>query len=87
MNKEQQQITELCEDINDMYGVDAMYYGVDSYAIAHHLYEKDYRKRREGEWILVKNGHGVCSVCNRQDNIDTLAHFCRYCGARMKGSE
>lgn len=60
---------------------------VSSMKIAEALYEADYRKQSEGEWILVKNGHGVCSVCNRQDNIDNLAHFCRYCGARMKGGD
>lgn len=43
------------------------------------------RKQEEGEWILQQNGKGVCSKCNRQDNMDELACFCRYCGARMKG--
>ena len=39
---------------------------------------------RHGRWILVdKNGTGVCSECNRQDYIDPLATYCRYCGALM----
>lgn len=58
--------------------------GLQRLAGAKALYEASYRKQGKGEWILVKNGHGVCSVCNRQDNIDSLAHFCRYCGARMR---
>lgn len=37
-----------------------------------------------GEWIMKdKNGNGVCSNCNRQDKIDSLATHCRYCGAKM----
>ena len=34
-----------------------------------------------GEWQMVSNGSGVCSECHRQDKIDPLAKFCRYCGA------
>ena len=34
-----------------------------------------------GEWQMVSNGIGVCSECHRQDKIDPLAKFCRYCGA------
>ena len=37
-----------------------------------------------GRWILIQNGSGVCSVCNRSDHIDKLAKYCRYCGARME---
>lgn len=36
-----------------------------------------------GKWVLVSNGHGVCSNCNRADGIDPLATHCRYCGAKM----
>lgn len=36
-----------------------------------------------GEWQMVSNGSGVCSECHRQDKIDSLAKFCRYCGAPM----
>ena len=38
-----------------------------------------------GEWQMVSNGSGVCSECHRQDKIDPLAKFCRYCGAPMTG--
>ncbi len=38
-------------------------------------------------WILKdENGSGVCSNCHRQDKIDPLAGYCRYCGAKMKGA-
>ena len=37
----------------------------------------------KGEWEMVSNGSGVCSECHRQDKIDPLAKFCRYCGAPM----
>lgn len=36
-----------------------------------------------GEWKMVSNGKGICSKCHRQDDIDQLAKFCRYCGAAM----
>ena len=36
---------------------------------------------------LVNNGKGVCSNCHRLNNIDSIAKYCRYCGARMDGDE
>jgi hypothetical protein len=36
-------------------------------------------------WILIQNGTGICSACNRNDHIDSLAAYCRYCGAKMDG--
>ena len=36
-----------------------------------------------GKWTLKQNGTGVCSNCHRQDHIDLLARYCRYCGAKM----
>ena len=33
--------------------------------------------------LMVSNGKGICSECHRQDGIDPLAKFCRYCGAPM----
>ena len=36
-----------------------------------------------GEWQMISNGSGICSKCHRQDKIDPLAKFCRYCGAPM----
>lgn len=43
-----------------------------------------FSKQSEGEWLLKQNGKGVCSNCHRQDSIDELANFCRYCGAKMR---
>ena len=40
-------------------------------------------KAWRGEWQMVSNGSGVCSECHRQDKIDPLAKFCRYCGAPL----
>ena len=37
----------------------------------------------KAKWIMVQNGKGVCSNCNRQDGIDPLAKYCRYCGAEI----
>lgn len=35
------------------------------------------------KWILIQDGKGVCSHCNRQDGIDPLAKYCRYCGQEI----
>ena len=43
----EKQIEEMTETINDLYGADAMYYGVDSYGIATALYNAGYRKQSE----------------------------------------
>ena len=48
-------------------------------AVSREQVEKVWR----GEWQMVSNGSGVCSECHRQDKIDPLAKFCRYCGAPM----
>ena len=33
--------------------------------------------------ILCDKGKGVCPNCHRLDNIDPLARYCRYCGAKL----
>lgn len=40
---------------------------------------------KHGKWIMRDNQKGVCNQCNRLDDIDPIAMFCRYCGARMDG--
>ena len=42
---------------------------------------------KEAHWVAVDNGCGVCSNCNRQDRIDSIATHCRYCGAKMEVQE
>ena len=39
--------------------------------------------RERGQWIMQQDNTGVCSNCHRQDHIDPLAKYCRYCGAEM----
>lgn len=39
---------------------------------------------QEAKRLLVQNGTGVCSNCYRQDHIDPIAKYCRYCGARLE---
>ena len=41
--------------------------------------------RERGQWIMQQDNTGVCSNCHRQDHIDPLVKYCRYCGARMDG--
>lgn len=49
----------------------------------HPITREQVEKVWRGEWQMVSNGSGVCSECHRQDKIDPLAKFCRYCGAPM----
>ncbi len=49
---EKEQIIEIKEIINSIYGCDSMYYGVDSLTIACLLYDKGYRKHSE----FIKGG-------------------------------
>lgn len=43
----------------------------------------------KSHWELVdeKKGTGVCGNCHRQDHMDPLARYCRYCGAKMVGED
>ena len=70
------------------YGNYAMYSGELSFVNAalsalRPVSREQVEKVWRGEWQMVSNGSGVCSKCHRQDKIDPLAKFCRYCGAPM----
>lgn len=85
---DEKQIEEMAETLDKMCDLDLLADCEEkdcSKCMATALYNAGYRKQSEGEWILQQNGKGVCSKCNRQDNMDELACFCRYCGARMGG--
>lgn len=41
------------------------------------------REMQSNYWILVDGMTGVCPRCHRQDHIDPLAKYCRYCGVRI----
>lgn len=87
------QVEELVEDINDI-DDNGYAYGEDGYEITGYansrkiatelIQKKGYRKCIKGQWRMVQGGSGVCSNCNRIDTIDSLAHFCRYCGAELE---
>lgn len=56
--------------------------------IAKHLYNADYRKERQGEWIYPDNEFNLpkCSVCGMTSHDATYAHrgyYCPNCGASM----
>ena len=103
MSKEQ--IEEMANEINEMEEPNAHYYGrnlkmheafADCFAIAKHLYSKDYRKQREGEWIDQYQGKYVnqlykCSICGdtafHDDKRWFLTPYCPNCGAKMKGGD
>lgn len=45
--------------------------------------QEQVKKGWRGEWKMCSNNKGICSECHKQDGIDPLAKFCRYCGAPM----
>ena len=81
------EIRMITEAINEFYGSDAMYYNVDSYGIARHLYESSCKMQKQAHWIKEYNKH-TCSACgyNYWTNNDDF-NFCPKCGAKMKGGE
>lgn len=95
------QIMEIKDCIDNAYGVDCAYFGVDGFAIAHSLYKAGYRKQGEviannatttGEWRWISDDDCICSACGKvfytADNADAgteLWNFCPNCGAKMKG--
>ncbi|MBO5512697.1 MAG: hypothetical protein J6B24_13275 [Clostridia bacterium] len=61
---------------------------------AKRIYEQDYRKQSEGEWLeqvrVSKEGkpllrHYKCNLCGVY--LATQANYCPNCGAKMKGGE
>ena len=94
MDKEQQ-IIEIKECIDAVYGADCAYYDVDGFAIANEIYNKGYHKQIEGEWETLKKTNfdslnmysHICSVCNCfYTDIRPYGHkFCHNCGSKMKG--
>ena len=45
------------------------------------------RDRPQGHYIKGENDEWYCSNCKRIDDKYSVAKFCWYCGARMKGAE
>lgn len=43
--------------------------------------------RPQGHYIKGRNGEWYCSECKRIDDKYSVARFCWYCGAQMKGAE
>lgn len=57
---------------------------------ANRLYNADYRKQSEGEWVTVGEGiteRVVCSNCKSEKGSFMQPPFCNQCGARMKGKD
>lgn len=52
--------------------------------LAKAISDSNYSKTVIAKRLLVQNHKGVCSECHRLDEIDPLAHFCRYCGAKIE---
>lgn len=54
------------------------------YTIEHDLPSAD---RPQGHYIKEESGEWYCSECKRIDDKYSVAKFCWYCGARMKGAD
>ena len=50
------------------------------------FYEND-TDRPQGHYIKGQNGEYYCSNCKRIDDKYSVARFCWWCGARMKGAD
>lgn len=68
MIDEQRKITEI---INDFFGADAMYFDVDSYALAKHLIENKCRYTGNAEGIELDNE----TVTNIIKAVDRILHL------------
>lgn len=107
MNKEKQQIEEMAKVIASVppieFPIGSRKQGRHIYTatkIAEHLYNADYRKQSEGEWVekakcgVSIKGYMVCSVCDvmipacdADGDYYCLSRldYCPRCGAGMKG--
>ena len=60
---------------------------VDDISKSEQVHTKSSREQIEEIWKsemqMLQNNTGVCKKCHRQDGLDSLAHFCRYCGAPL----
>lgn len=81
---ENEQVQEMAKELFE-YGIEYDPYIIGYEGdIAKHLHSKGYRKATQAKWLMAGNT-GICSNCNRQDTLDNLACYCRYCGADMRG--
>lgn len=55
--------------------------------LAKRISDSNYTKLVTAKRLLIQNHKGVCSACHRLDEIDTLAQFCRYCGAKIEDTD
>ena len=84
----EKQIEEMRKEVASIHRFfleDDDYESLDEY-IADELYEKGYRKERQGEWKKVNEKYPryVCTACNHLYNNKEYK-YCPNCGARMKG--
>ena len=51
--------------------------------VAEALYEKNYRKQREGEWVYGEHDIPHCSECGYEPR--EISPYCQHCGTSMEG--
>jgi hypothetical protein len=92
----EKQIEEMARDICECFNNDGTCYQddrlcdckCDSFTDAQYLYEKGYRKQREGKWIKATPcSQEYCNQCGLTPKtiFGKLPPFCPNCGAKMKG--
>lgn len=50
-----------------------------------HIQPADVVPVRRGRWVRHDDGVFTCSVCGNAESSES--YYCRYCGAKMNGSE
>lgn len=92
------EILEIKDCIDSVYGADCAYYGVDGIGIATVLYEDGWRKQKQGHWITdhiiqyskennkcyrqVVHKCSECGHSSKRSKPENL-HYCCNCGAKM----
>ena len=89
----------LIELITGFYGVDPMYYGVETQPLVDHLIANGVTIQQHGHWEMINHSDVepvadyACSVCSGilidviDDPVHDLQAYCPMCGAKMEKTE
>ena len=92
-NKQIEEMTEILKRYTKKHNIMASVVILECYA--EELYNADYRKQSEGEWVVAKTERAWndaeypymhrCSLCGNEEASQSLTPYCPNCGAKMKG--
>ena len=60
---------------------------IDVMGVKKHILAIPSADRPQGHYIKGENGERYCSNCKRIDDKYSVARFCWWCGAKMKGAD